>query len=111
MLFLIKFLHTLVWIVLAGSIVALPFMALRRRFDVAVLITVIILMEGGILLLNHWRCPLTDMAARYTEDRHDSFDIYLPAWLARNNKTIFTTLFLVNECVVVWYWKRSRETD
>src|SRR5215831_14486334 len=107
MLVLIKILHTLVWAVLAGSIVALPFMALRRRFGVALLITIIILIEGGILLMNHWRCPLTDMAALYTEDRQDSFDIYLPPWLARNNKTIFTTLFLVNECVVLWYWKRS----
>src|ERR1051326_7339107 len=100
MLVLIKLLHTLVWAVLAGSIVALPFMAWRRRFDVAALIPIIILMEGGILLMSHWRCPLTDMAARYTEDRQDSFDIYLPPWLARNNKTIFTALFLVNECVV-----------
>ena len=107
MLVLIKILHTLVWAVLAGSIVALPFMALRRRFGVALLITIIILIEGGILLMNQWRCPLTDLAARYTENRQDSFDIYLPPWLARNNKTIFTTLFLINECVVLWYWRRS----
>ena len=107
MLVLIKLLHTLVWAVLAASIVALPFVALRRRFDIALLITIIIVIEGGILLMNHWRCPLTDLAARYTENRQDSFDIYLPPWLARNNKTIFTTLFLINECVVLWYWRRS----
>jgi len=107
MLVLIKLLHTLVWAVLAASIVALPFVALRRRFDIALLITIIIVIEGGILLMNQWRCPLTDLAARYTENRQDSFDIYLPPWLARNNKTIFTTLFLINECVVLWYWRRS----
>src|SRR5215472_17019158 len=107
MLVLIKLLHTLVWAVLAASIVALPFVALRRRFDIALLITIIIVIEGGILLMNQWRCPLTDLAAPYTENRQDSFDIYLTPWLARNNKTIFTTLFLINECLVLWYWKRS----
>jgi hypothetical protein len=107
MLILIKLLHTAVWAVLAGSIIALPVVAFRRRFDMALIITAIILVEGGILAINHGRCPLTDVAARYTEDRRDSFDIFLPPWLARNNKTIFTTLFIINECVVVWCWKRS----
>ena|SRR5262249_46077843 len=107
MLVLIKLLHTAVWAVLAGSIIALPFLALRRRFGIVVLITVIIVGEGGILLMNHWRCPLTDVAARYTDDRRESFDIYLPPWLARNNKAIFTTLFVLNECLVLWCWRRS----
>jgi hypothetical protein len=41
------------------------------------------------------RCPLTPLAARYTDDRSDNFDIYLPLWLARYNKQIFGPLFLV----------------
>ncbi len=108
MLTLIKILHTVVWAVLAGCIVALPFAALRRRFDVAVILTVIILAEGFVLVINHGRCPLTDVAARYTQDRRDSFDIYLPPWLARNNKTIFGTLFVINEFAVAWCWKKSQ---
>ena len=46
----------------------------------------------------------TDLAARYTEDRAANFDIYLPEWLARNNKAIFGTLFAVNELIVLWRW-------
>ena len=107
MLVLIKVLHTVVWVVFAGSIIALPFLALRRRFGVVVFITVIIVSEGVVLTMNHWKCPLTDLAARYTDDRRDSFDIYLPPWLARNNKAIFTTLFVINECLVLWCWRRS----
>ncbi len=41
----------------------------------------------------------TDLAARYTEDRRGNFDIYLPVWLARQNKTIFGTLFLAGGLV------------
>lgn len=50
------------------------------------------------------RCPLTDLAGRYTEERVDNFDIYLPLWLARRNKMIFGTLFAVGELVVLGRW-------
>jgi hypothetical protein len=46
------------------------------------------------------------MAARYTDDRADNFDIYLPLWLARYNKHIFGFLFVVGELVVLWRWTR-----
>ena len=49
--------------------------------------------EVGVLLLNRMRCPLTTIAARYTDDRADNFDIFLPRWLARHNQRIFGTLF------------------
>ena len=43
---------------------------------------------------DHQLCGgLTPIAARYTDARHDNFDIYLPAWLARHNKTIFGALY------------------
>jgi hypothetical protein len=50
--------------------------------------------EVLILVINGWRYPLTGVAAHYTHERHDNFDIYLPGWLARNNKLIFGTLNL-----------------
>jgi len=49
----------------------------------------LILLETAVLLFNRWRCPLTDIAARYTEPSGPNFDIYLPEWLARYNKEIF----------------------
>jgi hypothetical protein len=47
---------------------------------------------------------LTDLAARFTSDRSAEFDIYLPRWLARHNKTLFGGLFAVNELIVLWRW-------
>jgi hypothetical protein len=52
----------------------------------------------------HEQGPLTDLAGRYTEDRRDNFDIYLPLWLARRNKTIFGTLFAIGELLVLGRW-------
>ena len=87
----IKFLHTVVWAVLAGCVLALPIAPLLHRFDWAVILTVVILVECGILALNKGRCPLTNLAARFTDDREDNFDIYLPNWIARHNKELFGT--------------------
>ena len=61
-------------------------------------------MEVAILAVNRMRCPLTGVAARYTEDRSDNFDIYLPAWLARHNKLIFGGLFALGEVYLLWRW-------
>ena len=91
---LIKFTHTVVWVALASCVFAIWGFAWQEKFLRAALMIGIILVESAVLALHGWRCPLSSLAARYTEDDGGNFDIYLPAWLARNNKLIFGTLFL-----------------
>lgn len=86
--------HTAVWALFAGCIILLPIAAWQRNFDLALLLIGLVLLEVLILVINRMRCPLTEVAARYTQDRRDNFDIYLPLWLARYNKQIFGSLFL-----------------
>lgn len=59
-----------------------------------------------MLLVNGWSCPLTAVASRYTERREDNFDIYLPRWLAKHNKIIFTPLFVAGAVYTVFEWWR-----
>lgn len=92
----IKALHTAVWTVFAGCILMIPWFAWRGRFEVAWTLVAIVMVEVTVLVANRMRCPLTDVAARYTEDRRENFDIYLPLWLARYNKLIFGTLFVLS---------------
>jgi hypothetical protein len=103
MLTFIKVLHTALWGLLAGCILALPILAFFHYFELALVITALIIIECGVLALNRGRCPLTDLAARYTQERSDNFDIFLPNWLARYNKIIFGTLFVVNELIILWF--------
>jgi len=98
----IKLLHTAIWAFFAGCILALPVAGLMHRFDWAVILTTLIVVECGVLALNRGRCPLTDWAGRFTDERRDNFDIFLPEWLARRNKAIFGTLFVFNELIVLW---------
>ena len=102
MLRLIKLAHTVVWALLVAVIVAIPVMAWRDRVTATAVLTGIMLTEVLVLVVNRWRCPLTDLAARYTDDRRANFDIYLPLWLAANNKRIFGSIFAVGVVFSIW---------
>ena len=100
----IKTVHSFVWLIFAGCIVAIPIAALTSRFRLSAVLSGLVLVECAVLGMNRGRCPLTDLAARYTENRAYNFDIYLPLWLARYNKQIFGTLFVLGELLVFWRW-------
>ncbi|MCB1640126.1 MAG: hypothetical protein KDI37_00210 [Xanthomonadales bacterium] len=101
---IVKSAHTLIWTFFVACIVGAPIAAWRGQFGLAWLMVALVACEALVLLFNHWSCPLTAVAARHTDDRGDNFDIYLPAWLARHNKTIFTPLYLLGVAVTVWLW-------
>ena len=79
-----------------------------HNFRAAAILSCIVVFECAILAMNRGRCPFTDLAARYTEDRRENFDIYLPLWLARHNKSIFGTIFLLSELFVLAMWWYAR---
>ena len=64
----------------------------------------VVLIECLVLAANRGACPLTGVAARYTEERAANFDIYLPLWLARRNKPIFGTLFVAGGVFALARW-------
>lgn len=101
----IKAVHTIAWAFFAACIVALPVVAWRGNLRVAMVLIALVSVEVLILAVNRFRCPLTDVAARYTEDRRDNFDIFLPLWIARYNKQIFGTLFAGGILVTLLKWR------
>lgn len=98
----VKLAHTVVWLFFAGCIVLIPIATARRSFFWAKVLVGVVLVECAVLAGNRMRCPLTLVAGRYTEDRADNFDIYLPVWLARHNKTIFGSVFAASVVYLVW---------
>jgi hypothetical protein len=101
---LVKLAHTAIWAVMATAIVAVPIAAILGRFRVAGWLSALIIAECAVLAFNGGRCPLTDLAARFTSDRSANFDIFLPRWLAEHNKLIFGGLFVAGELILVWLW-------
>ena len=95
----VKVAHTIVWALFAGFIVAIPLVSWRGGHRLAAWLAAIILVEVIVLALNRWRCPLTSLAARYTDDRRHNFDIFLPEWLARHNKVDLWRPLFRGRCV------------
>jgi len=94
MLTLIRTVHTIVWVFFVGCILDIFIYAHAEKIGIALILIGIIVGEGVILAVNRWRCPLTNISARYTDNRADNFDIYLPLWIAKHNKGLFGSLFI-----------------
>ncbi len=90
----IKLLHTVVWGFFASLIFYTLYCGLFDRVSYLTWWAIgLVLLEAFVLLFNHWYCPLTIVARRYSDSERDNFDIFLPEWLARHNKWIFSILF------------------
>jgi hypothetical protein len=103
----IKLVHTAVWAFFVAAITAIPLAAWRNHFGWALVAAVIVAAEVVVLALNGMKCPLTPIAARYTSDRSDNFDIYLPLWVARYNKELFGTLYVAGLTYALMRWVAS----
>jgi len=100
----VRVVHTIAWAALAGCVLAIAPLAWVGHYRPALGLSLIVLVEIGVLAMNQWRCPLTPIAARYTSDRRPNFDIFLPEWLARYNKEIFGSLYAVGLLVLLGRW-------
>ncbi len=99
----IKIIHTIIWLFFNVVLFYMAYAVLINKIDNFVWMGIgLILMEGLILLILKNRCPLTIIARRYTDSTKDNFDIYLPEWLARNNKMIYTILFFIIVCGIIY---------
>jgi len=100
----VKLIHTVVWAFFAACVAAIPVLAWHGELRRAAAFIAIVAVEVLVLALNRWSCPLTPLAARFTDDRRDNFDIYLPEWLARHNKRIFGWLYVAGVALTLLRW-------
>jgi hypothetical protein len=102
-LLLIKIIHTLVWFFFNAVIFYLFYAVVINKIDKWVWIGIgLFALEGIILLLFKMKCPLTVVARKYSDSSKDNFDIFLPNWLAKNNKLIYT-IFLAVIIIILAY--------
>ena len=100
---IIKFTHTVVWGIFVAAILYVCYAGIFDRITSLVwLCIVVVLIEAVVLLINKWKCPLTVLGYKYTNNHDVGFDIFLPKWLSKHNKTIFSTIFSVGFALVLW---------
>ena len=100
---IVKVLHTLIW---AFFVVTILYVLYSGIFDQITRLTwfavILVILEGVTLIIFGMSCPLTIIARRYSDSSKDNFDIYLPNWLARHNKLIFTSIFVIALAIVLF---------
>ena len=91
-----KTIHSIIWVFFNGVIFYLYYAVITNKIDKWVWICIgIILLEGIVLLVFKRSCPITLIARKYSDSTKDNFDIFLPNWIARYNKFIYTILFAI----------------
>jgi hypothetical protein len=99
----IKAIHTIVWMFFNVVIFYLAYAVLINRIDRWIWICLsFILLEGVILLVFKSICPITIIARKYALSTKDNFDIYLPNWLAKRNKAIYSTIVLIILLILIY---------
>jgi hypothetical protein len=99
----IKVIHTIIWFFFNVILFYLAYAVIVNKIDQSVWIGVgLIILEGLVLLIFKNNCPLTIIARQYSDSTKDNFDIYLPEWLARNNKLIYTIFFFIIVCGIIY---------
>jgi hypothetical protein len=98
----IKLAHTLIWIFFVVVIFYVVYSGITGIINTYTWLGIaFVIGEGVVLLLFKMFCPLTVLARKYSDSQKDNFDIFLPNWLAKHNKLIFTTIFLIGLVLVV----------
>jgi hypothetical protein len=95
-LIVVKIVHTAIWIFFNVVIFYMLFAAITGRLDKWLWIGYgIILLETITLIAFRFYCPLTVIGRRYSDSTEENFDIYLPKWLAKYNKQIYTSILIL----------------
>ena len=102
-LILIKSIHTAIWIFFNVVIFYMLYASIARKLDVWLWMGYgFVFLEGLTLLAFKSHCPLNLLARKYTNSTKDNFDIYLPSWLAKYTKLIYSTIFGIISIVTLY---------
>jgi hypothetical protein len=92
----IKVLHTLIWLFFNFVIFYMLYAVIAGKLDKWLWVCyALVVLEGITLFIFKFYCPLTLLARKYSDSKKDNFDIFLPAWLAKNTKLIYTSILVI----------------
>jgi len=100
---LVKTIHTIIWVFFNVVIFYLVYAVATNRIDKWVWICItLIFLEGLILIVFKNICPITLIARKFSTSQKDNFDIYLPNWLAKYNKKIYSIIVLIAIVILIY---------
>lgn len=102
-LILIKLLHTAIWIFFNIVIFYFLYAVIIDKIDKWVWICLAFIgLECLVLVVFKAVCPVTLVARKYSNSTKHNFDIYLPNWLAKYNKVIYSVIVLIGIGILIY---------
>lgn len=99
----IKVVHTIIFWLFSGCVGYAVFSGIADRITAWTWLAVgMIVLEGVVLMLSGWTCPLTVLAERQGAVRGSVADIFLPKWLADRIFPICGTTYGVAVIIIVF---------
>jgi hypothetical protein len=102
-IFQIKLVHTVIFWILSLCVVYALFSGIAGRITAWTWVAVSLLfLEGIVLVVSGWTCPLTILAERHGAVRGSVTDIFLPTWFAGRIFPICGTAYGVALVLIAW---------
>ena len=95
--------HTIIWLFYVLIIFYILYAGIYNKINLYIWIAIgLVIFEVIILAVFKGKCPLTILGYKYADNQQVGFDIYLPRWLAKYNKIIFGTIFVIGILIVIY---------
>ena len=102
-LIIVKIIHTIIWLFFNVVIFYMLYAVLVNKIDRWLWSGYgLFALEGITLLAFKFYCPLTVIARKYSDSQKANFDIYIPNWLAKYNKAIYTSILGVIILITIY---------
>jgi len=96
MLFLVRVVHTIIYLIMAASVVFILFSSIFGYFGPLLIVaTILVGSEVAVFAASGMRCPLTGLAKKYGAEKGYVFDTFLPEILTKYTFRFFGLLLVI----------------
>jgi hypothetical protein len=95
--FYIKLTHAILFLLMTFSVLYILYSGVTRTYNWVLIFSIsTVTLESLALLLNRWRCPLTDLAMKYgaTEEQARVTSLFCPKWFVPYVFKVYGVLFI-----------------
>ena len=102
-LFLVKSIHIIIFFFMSSCAIYVLYCGITKTYNWTLFLAIsAILIEGVVLLFNHWQCPLTNLAKKYGDEKGSVTDMFYPKWFVPHVFQFHTVLFVIGLVLLIW---------
>jgi len=92
----IKLIHTAILIFMSACIVYILYCGITKTYNWILVAAIgVVLMEGIVLIIYRWKCPLTELAKKYGDEKGRVTDMFFPQWFVPHVFQSCAVLFII----------------